>query len=98
MTKTVELSVARMNKFEGEGTARAFCDLAVGELLLIKGIRVVQGKKGLFVSLPREQGKDGQWYGTVIPLSPEAHQQISEVVLAAYQSGAQVPAQAPAQE
>ncbi len=98
MAKTVELSVARMNRMDGEGNLKAFCDLAVADTLLLKGIRVMEGKKGLFVSMPREQGKDGQWYGTVIPLTPEAYQQISQVVLKAYQSGAQVPAQAPAEE
>ncbi|MBI1953607.1 MAG: septation protein SpoVG family protein [Candidatus Omnitrophica bacterium] len=98
MTKTVELSVVRLNKFEGEGTARAFCDVAVAQSFLIKGVKVIEGKKGLFVSMPREQGKDGQWYDTVIPLSKEARQEISEVVLEAYRSGAQAPAQAPAGE
>ena len=82
----VELSVKRMNKFEGEGTARAFCDVAIGEAFLIKGVKVVEGKKGLFVSMPREQGKDGNWYDTVIPLSKEAREQVSQVVLQAYQT------------
>ena len=40
----VELSVKRMNKFEREGTARAFCDVAIGEAFLIKGVKVIAGK------------------------------------------------------
>jgi stage V sporulation protein G len=98
MTKTVELSVARLSRMDGEGNLKAFCDLAVADTLLLKGIRVMEGKKGLFVRMPQEQGKDGQWYGTVIPLTPGAYQQISEVVLAAYRSGAQGPSRAPAGE
>lgn len=88
MAEQVAIAVKRMNRFEGEGNARAFCDVAIAEAFLVKGIKVVEGKKGLFVSMPQEKGKDGQWYGTVIPLSKEAHQQISEVVLKAYRSGA----------
>lgn len=84
-----EVTVARMNRWEGEGTTRAFCDVAVADTFLIKGIKVVEGKKGLFVSMPREQGKDGQWYDTVIPLTKEARRHISEVVLQSYQSEAQ---------
>ncbi len=90
METKVKLEVKRLNRFEGEGTLRAFCDLAVGEAFLIKGIRVVDGKNGLFVSMPREQGKDGNWYGTVLPLTPEVRQQVSETVLGAYQSGKEV--------
>ncbi len=81
-----EVMVARMNKWEGEGTTRAFCDVAVADTFLIKGIKVVEGKKGLFVSMPRQQGKDGKWYDTVRPLTKEARQQLSELVLEAYQS------------
>ena len=84
----VDLSVTRLNKFDGEGTLRAFCDVAVAESFLIKGIRVVEGKKGLFVSMPRQQGKDGNWYETVVPLADEVRQRISQVVLNAYQTGA----------
>ena len=85
--KRVEVSVKRINRFEGEGSLRAFCDVVISDAILIKGIRVVEGKKGLFVSMPREEGKDGQWYDNVIPLSKEVRQHLSEVVLAAYQSG-----------
>ena len=83
----IGLAVKRINRFEGEGTLKAFCDVVIAESFLIKGVKVVEGKKGLFVSMPREEGKDGQWYDNVVPLSKEARQQLSEVVLAAYQSG-----------
>lgn len=86
MSPQVELAVKRINKLDGTGTLKAFCDLAVAESFLITGIRVIAGKKGLFVSMPREQGKDGNWYDTVVPLSKETRQQISDLVLGAYQS------------
>ena len=86
MSEQVQVAVKRINKLDGDGAAKAFCDVAVGEAFLIKGIKVVEGKKGLFVSMPREQGKDGNWYDTVVPLTKEARQQVSEIVLGAYLS------------
>ena len=86
MSKKVGLTVKRINKLDGTGTLKAFCDVTIAELFLIKGLRVVEGKNGLFVSMPRELGKDGNWYDTVIPLTEEARQQMSEVVLSAFQS------------
>lgn len=83
--QTVELAVKRLSRFKGEGTTRAFCDVAIAEAFLIKGVKVVEGKNGLFVSMPREQGKDGNWYDTVMPLSKEAREQVSSVVLAAFE-------------
>ena len=89
MAAQVDLTVRRLTAFDGEGTARAFCDVAIAETFLVKGIKVIEGKKGLFVSMPRQQGKDGNWYDTVLPLSKEARQQLSDTVLAAYQSRAE---------
>ena len=85
-TKPVGLSVKRINRMDGEGTLRAFCDLEIAGSFLVKGVRVVEGKNGLFVSMPQERGKDGNWYDTVLPLAKEVRQQVSEVVLGAYQA------------
>lgn len=86
MSTQVEVAVKRINKPDWEGTTRAFCDVVVGGLFLVKGVRVVEGKKGLFVSMPREEGKDGKWYDTVVPLTKEARAQVAQVVLSAYQT------------
>ena len=97
MTKQTEVKVAvkRISRLDGERAAKAFCDVAIGGEFLVKGILVVEGKKGLFVSMPREQGKDGNWYDTVVPLTKEARQRVSETVLGAYLAESEDP---PAEE
>jgi len=81
---TLEVEVKRVIRLNGNGPTQAFCDVAIDGSFLIKGVKVVNGKKGQFVSLPREQGKNGQWYDTVVPLTKEARDRLSEVVLEAY--------------
>lgn len=85
MSTQVELTVKRVTKLNGEGATKAFCDVEIAHAFLVKGLRVVEGKNGLFVSMPQEAGKDGNWYDTVIPLSKEARQRVSDLVLGAYQ-------------
>jgi len=34
---------------------------------IVKGLRVVEGSKGLFLSMPQEKAKDGKWYDTFCP-------------------------------
>ena len=80
-----ELAVKRLIRFNGDGTLKAYCDLAVGDVFLIKGLRVVEGKNGLFVSMPRQQGKDAKWYDNVVALTKEIKQEVNRVVLEAYQ-------------
>ncbi len=80
----LKLVVTRIHKLEGDGATKAFCDMSVMDSLVINGLRVVEGKDGLFVSMPREAGKDGKWYNTVIPLNREIKDEIEKVVLEAY--------------
>ncbi len=81
----LSIEVKRLHKLDGDSKLRAFADVAIAGLFLIKGLRIVDGKKGLFVGMPREQGKDGQWYQTVFPLCEEIKQQLDETVLETYQ-------------
>ena len=80
----LKLEVARLHKLDGSGATKAFCDISILDALVINGLRVVQGKDGLFVSMPRETGKDGKWYNTVIPLKREVKDEIERMVLEAY--------------
>ena len=79
-----KMGVSRLHKLDGEGSTKAFCDLSILDSLVITGLRVVEGKEGLFVSMPRKAGKDGKWYSTVIPLRKEIKDEIDRLVLEAY--------------
>lgn len=81
----LSVKVVRLHRFDGDSNSKlkAFCDIAIGDFI-VKGFRVVQGEKGLFLGMPREQGKDGKWYDSFIPATDEAKQNLSEMVLAAY--------------
>lgn len=81
----IPFAVKRLVRFNGEGSLKAYCDLAVGELLVIKGLRVVEGKQGLFVSMPRQQGKDQKWYDSVVALTKDVKHAVDRAVMAAYQ-------------
>ena len=79
------IQVSRIYRFDGESKLKAFADVNLAGIV-VKGFSVVNGSKGLFVSMPRHQGKDGKWYNTVYPITKELKQQLSDVVLEAYNS------------
>ena len=84
VAEDMKIAVTRLHKLDGTGATKAFCDISILDSLVINGLRVVAGEKGLFVSMPREEGKDGKWYKTVIPLKREVKDEIERVVLEAY--------------
>ena len=83
----LEIQVQRMYRFEGNRPLKAFADIIVNDALFIKGIKILEGKNGLFVSMPQEQAKDKKWYDSVRCLTQDARQQVTEIVLSAYKEG-----------
>ena len=78
------IQVSRIYKVEGDSNLKAFVDISLAGIM-IKGLRIVNGKNGLFLGMPRHQGKDGKWYPTVYPATKEIQQELSDLVLQAYQ-------------
>ncbi len=78
------IQVSRIYKIDGDTKLKAFVDISLGGVV-VKGLRIVDGSNGLFVSMPQHQGKDGKWYSTVYPTTKEIQKQLSDLVLAAYQ-------------
>ena len=87
----VDVKVNRMYRIDDEKKrVKAFADIEINGILLIKGLYVVNGKNGLFVSMPRERGKDNKFYETVRVLTPEVKEKITSCVLSSYTNQAAV--------
>ena len=82
----LDFKIVKMHRLPGDRRVKAYIDMSINDLLVIKGLRLVEGKNGLFVSMPQEQGKDERWYDQVRCLNPEVLESITEKVLMAYQS------------
>ena len=78
------IEVSLIHKLDGDSKLKAFVDISLGGII-IKGLRIVSGSNGLFVGMPRHQGKDGKWYPTVYPSTKEIQQELNDLVLTAYQ-------------
>lgn len=78
-----QIQVSRIHKIDGDSKLKAFADVLLSGVL-VKGLRVVSGSNGLFVGMPRHQGKDGKWYDTVYPTTKEIKQELTDLVLTAY--------------
>ncbi len=83
--EAVEVRVERIHRLDGEGSLKGFADISIAGTFLVKGLRIVAGKEGLFVSMPRKQGKDGNWYNTVYLLNKALKEKLADIVLSAYE-------------
>ncbi len=85
----MDIEVTRFVRFENIGALKAFCDVAIDGTVLIKGIRIVEGRTGPFVTMPRQQNSAGKWYDNVVVLDKNTRDEMNRQVLEAYFADAQ---------
>lgn len=66
------------------GSIKAIASANFDDCLAVKGIKVMEGKKGLFVSMPSQKGNDGKYYDICFPTTAEFRSQINGAVEQAY--------------
>lgn len=77
------IEVARLHRLDSNGALKAFADVVINQVLL-KGLRIVEGKNGLFITMPQSQGRDGKWYCTAMLLDDSLKEELQETLLEAY--------------
>ena len=68
------------------GTTKAFASVSFEDLIAIRDLRVVEGKNGLFVSMPTVKGRDGVYRDTAFPTTGELRRELTQAVLAEYEN------------
>lgn len=86
---TTKFEMSSLSKLEGDG-AKAIGTLVVNGEFAVHGVKVMEGKNGLYVSLPSEK-RGGVWEETVFPVTKEARAAINGAVLDAYEKLAASP-------
>ena len=64
---------------------RAYASATLDDCFAIRGLKLVDGKKGLFVSMPTYQKKDKSYADVCFPTTAEFREQLNNAVIEAYQ-------------
>ena len=79
-------SAARTPRNKGlhTGNVKAIASVNLDDCFAVKNIRVIEGKNGLFVSMPSYKGADGEYHDLCFPTTPEMRKQLNNAVSEAY--------------
>lgn len=80
----IAIEVVDLRVVNSDGKLKAFVDMKFGNEIIIKGFSVLEGKRGLFVAMPRKAGADGRWYDLLVVLNDETKLEIETQILTAY--------------
>jgi len=84
MDSGIEIKVERIHRLDTESSLKGFADISVSGCFIVKGLRIVSGKDGLFVGMPRQLGKDGKWYNRVSLVDEVVKEKLSDLVLSTF--------------
>ncbi len=75
--------VSSMTKLENGGNVKALANVVINGEIAVNGVKVMEGEKGLFVSMPSKK-IGGEFVDVAHPITNEAYNQITSTVLADY--------------
>ena len=69
-----------------ENKLRAYVNITIDNVFMVRGLKVILGSDGLFVAFPNKKGKNGMFRDVAHPLNSETRREIEELVLHAYET------------
>ncbi len=92
----------RIYPTRGDGAVKANASVNINGYFAVSNVRVLEGSKGLFVSMPQYKTRNGEYKDICFPCTKEAKQTMDNAILTAYeqtmaQKQGQNQSQAPAQ-
>ena len=74
----------RINKINTTGSVKATASVTLDECFGIRGVKVMDGKNGLFINMPSYKGGDGKYTDICFPTTAEFRKQLADSVVEAY--------------
>jgi stage V sporulation protein G len=80
----VEITQVRLT-LKGDEKLRAFANITFDHSFVVRGLKIICGVKGLFISMPSPRRRNGAYQDVAHPINMEMPQRLELVVLDAYE-------------
>ncbi len=79
--KVTEVKIIKLNETM---RAKAMASVVLNDCICINDIRVLEGKEGLFISMPSRKKGNGQFKDIVHPINADTREKIQKAILEEY--------------
>jgi stage V sporulation protein G len=80
----MEITEVKVFAAKDGGRLKAYATVVFDNCFIIRDLKIIEGNKGLFVSMPSRKRKDGTFRDIVHPLNSETRQKIEDRVIEEY--------------
>lgn len=70
--------------YDDNSKIKAFIELCLDKTLVIKGLKLVEGSHGPFISFPSSKGKDGKYYNSIYSMDKKFTEQLENACIKKY--------------
>ncbi|MCD6318162.1 septation regulator SpoVG [Candidatus Aerophobetes bacterium] len=80
----MRISEVKVRRVEGKDRFKAWVTVTFDDSFRVHGLKVIEGRKGLFVAMPSRRLPNGEFIDTAYPLNQELRETIQREVLEEY--------------
>ena len=81
----MQITDVRIRKVEKEGKMKAVVSITIDEEFVVHDIKVIEGDKGLFITMPSRKAADGEYRDIAHPINSDTRERIQTLILQKYQ-------------
>ena len=70
--------------YNGSSKTKAFIELCLDKTLVLKGMTLVEGSHGLFLSFPSTKNKDGKYYNSIYSMDKDFTGKLEDACIKKY--------------
>jgi stage V sporulation protein G len=82
----MNITEVRVRRMENGGRMKAVASITFDDAFVVRGIRIIEGDKGLFIAMPSRKTREGTFKDIAHPITSEAREEIETAILSAYNS------------
>jgi stage V sporulation protein G len=81
----LEITSIRVSRSEpSDGILKAYVSIVLNRVFEIRNLKVIEGKRGLFISMPARRNRNGGFSDIVHPMTQATRDALERAILAAY--------------
>ena len=70
---------------------KAFASITLDGMVVIRGLKIIEGGNGIFIAMPSRQRKDGTYQDVAHPINRDTREWLENQVIAAYKEEVREP-------
>ena len=80
----MDITEVRIFLSSRKGATKAYANVTFDDVFVVRNLKVIEGKNGLFVSMPSRRLQDGEFQDVCFPITAEFRENIQDTIISNY--------------